>query len=301
MRNQHVLHQGLQSRRKSLDRIHFFRDQFVFNQDVTEKLAFVRVAEGTMVAELLQLSDVVEDGARKQQVRIGFGIMPQDHAAKIAQAEDVFQQPSVVRVVHDFGRWRALQSRHNLRVLYHGIEELPEPGIPYRSDDLEELRIELVHIFFGVREEIGGIDFAFLGPADLFDGQLQFIPVGFDARLNLYKIVALKRRRHAVKAIPHASLDAPGGVAQLQAQVGFSFPRGADFFYTDKKVRGNGLAVLETGDKALFHVPDFFLGRMPNLRPDLFLESSFSGAAATCSIGSSFTAAVSVYPGLICT
>ncbi len=151
-----------------------------------------------------------------------------------------------------------------------------------------------------MREEIRGY-FAFLGAGNLFDGQLEFVAVIFDARLNLHKIVALKRGGHLVESIPHARLDASSGVAKLQAQVGFPFARGANFFYTDKKMRGNGLAVLEARDKALFHVPDFFFGRIPHLRPDLFLESSFSGAAATSSIGSAFTAAVSVYPGLIWT
>ena len=150
-------------------------------------------------------------------------------------------------------------------------------------------------------EEIRGIDFAFLGAANFLDGELKFIAVILDARLDLHKIVALERGGHAVKPFPHARLDASGGVAKLQSQVSFAIAGGANFFYTDKKVSGNGLAVLETGDKALFHVPDFFLGRMPNLRPDLFFESSFSGAAATSSIGSAFTAAVSVYPGLIWT
>jgi hypothetical protein len=152
-----------------------------------------------------------------------------------------------------------------------------------------------------VGEEIRGIDFAFLDAANFLDGQLKLVAVIFDARLNLHEIVALKRRRHAVKTVPHARLDAPGGVAKLQAQIGFAFASRANFFFTDKKMGGNGLAVLETRDKALFHVPDFFFGRIPNLRPDLFFESSFSGAAATSSIGSAFTAAVSVYPGLIWT
>src|SRR4029077_15821213 len=137
-------------------------------------------------------------------------------------------------------------------------------------------------------------DFILLSAANFFDSELELIAIILHARLNLHKIVTLEGCRHAVKPFPHARLDTPGGVAKLQAQVGFAFAGGSDFFYTDKKVRGNGLAVLEIRDKALFHVPDFFFGRMPHFRPDLFLESSFSGAAATSSMGSAFTAAVSV-------
>src|SRR5579864_2027168 len=227
--------------------------------------------------------------------------MAEDHAAKIAQAQDVFEQPSVVGVVHHFGCGGALQSRDNCRVLNHTFEKLPEPRIFHRRDDCEKLRVQLVYVFLRVREEVRGIDFAFLGAANFLDGELNLVAVIFDARLHLHEIVALKRAGHAVKPFPHARLDASGGVAKFQPQVGFPLAGGANFFFTDTKVGGNGLAVLETRDKALFHVPDFFLGRMPNLRPDLFFEWSFSGAAATSSIGSAFTAAVSVYPGLIWT
>src|SRR5579872_6338861 len=142
-------------------------------------------------------------------------------------------------------------------------------------------------------EKIGGIDFAFLGAADFVDGQLQFVAVIFDARLHFHIVIAFKRRCHLVEAVPHAGLDAPRGIAQLQAQVGLAFASGANFLYTDKKVGGNGLAVLESSDEVLLHVPGFLLrGRIPNFLPP-FLESSLSGVAATSSIGSAFTAAVS--------
>ncbi len=39
-----------------------------------------------------------------------------------------------------------------------------------------------------------------------------------------------------VKPVPHARFDAPGGIAKLQAQVGFAIARRANFLYTDKKV-----------------------------------------------------------------
>ncbi len=73
--------------------------------------------------------------------------MAEDHAAKIAQAEDVFEQASVEGVMHDFGRGRALQSRNNFRVLHHAVEKLPQPGIFHRCDDFEQLGVHLVHIF----------------------------------------------------------------------------------------------------------------------------------------------------------
>ncbi len=66
MRNEHVLHQSFQCGRKSFDGVHLFRDQFVFDQDVAEELALIGITQRALVTEFLQLSDIVEDGARQQ-------------------------------------------------------------------------------------------------------------------------------------------------------------------------------------------------------------------------------------------
>src|SRR5580692_8066189 len=122
-----------------------------------------------------------------------------------------------------------------------------------------------------------------------------FVAIRLDARLNFHEVIALERCSHAIEPVPLPRLDAAGGIAQFDAQVGFPLAGGANFLFTDEKVSGDGLAVLEARYEALFHVPDFFFGKIPSLLLLLLdLESSFSGAAATSSIGSAFTAAVSV-------
>src|SRR5712692_2488875 len=66
MADEHVLNQRLQVPGKSRNRIHFFRDLLVLDQDVPEQLALVGVAEGPLIAQLLQFSEVVQDRARQQ-------------------------------------------------------------------------------------------------------------------------------------------------------------------------------------------------------------------------------------------
>ena len=161
---------------------------------------------------------------------------------------------------------------------------------------LEQTGIKLLHILPGVQKEIRVVYFILLSTTNFFDGKLNFIAVIFDARLDFYKIVAFKRSRSLIETVPHARLDPAGRIAQLETQIGFPFPRGANLFFTDKKVGGNVLVGRKTGDEKLFHVSGFFLGSIKSLLPDFFLVSSLSlsGVAATSSIGSLFTPAVSV-------
>jgi hypothetical protein len=84
MGNQHVLHQRLQPGRKPIDGVHLLGDQFVLDEDVSEELAFVGVAQGALITEFPQLSHVMQDGAREQQVSVHFGVMTEHQAAQFA-------------------------------------------------------------------------------------------------------------------------------------------------------------------------------------------------------------------------
>src|SRR4029079_5877356 len=118
------------------------------------------------------------------------------------------------------------------------------------------------------------------------DGKLYLVSIIFDAGLNLHEVITLKGGDALLKAIPHASLDPARRIAQLKAQISFSFASGANFLFTDKKMGGDNLIGLKSGDEALLHASGVFLGRIKSLLPDFFFTSSFSGAAATSSIAS---------------
>ena len=191
---------------------------------------------------------------------------------------------------------RALEARNNFRVQHDALKKLPQPGIADRGDNIEQPGVQPADIFLRVREEIRRVHFRFVRAANFFDGELEFVAVIFDARLDFHKIITLKCGRSLFEPVPHARLDSARGIAQFEAEIGFPLAGGADFFFTDKKVGGDILVGLQAGDEKLFHALGFFFGRIRSLLFDFFFESSlsFSGVAATSSIGSLFTAAVSV-------
>jgi hypothetical protein len=151
-----------------------------------------------------------------------------------------------------------------------------------------------------VRKKIRGVDLTLLGAANFLDAELNSRAVVLDPSLNFHEIIALEGGSAPLEPVPHPGFDAARGVAELQSKVGFALPRDAHFLFTDEKMGGDGLAVFEARDENLLH--DFFLGRGNHLRPDFFCDLSLlSGVGATSSMApASFTAAVSVYPGLIC-
>src|SRR6266478_1450938 len=293
MADEHVQHERLQIGRKSIEGVNFSGDAFIFNQNVTQQLAFVGVTERALVAQFLKLSHIMEHGASQQQVGIRLRILRKNRPAQAAQADHVFKQAAKIRVMHHLSRRGAFKARDNFRVGYDGIQKAPQPGIFHGGAEGTEFCVKLVHIFRSVSEEIGRVHFAFFRAADLVDGNLELAAVAFDAGLHLHEIVPLEGGRVALEAVPHASFDGAGAVTQFQAEVGFPLARGTNFFFANKKIGGDRLFGLQGGDEGLFHVPDFFLGMSNNFRPDFFL-SSLSGVTATSSMGWLVTAAESV-------
>ncbi len=73
MADQEMLDDGFQICGKTLDGIHGVGDGFQFHDDVAEELAFGGVADGAVVAEFVELADVVEDGDGQQKSRFSSG------------------------------------------------------------------------------------------------------------------------------------------------------------------------------------------------------------------------------------
>ena len=70
MADQKMLDDGFEFGRKTFNRVHEGSDGFEFEDDVTEELTFGSVADGAVVAEFIELADVVEDGNGQQQVGV---------------------------------------------------------------------------------------------------------------------------------------------------------------------------------------------------------------------------------------
>ena len=69
------------------------------HDQVADELALIGVGEGAVVAELVDLADVVEEDARQQEVAVELGVEVDDPVGDREDGDDVFEQPPVVGVV----------------------------------------------------------------------------------------------------------------------------------------------------------------------------------------------------------
>ena len=69
------------------------------HDQVADELPLVGVGEGAVVAQLVDLADVVQEDARQQQVAVELGIEVGDPVGRRQERDDVLEQPAVVGVV----------------------------------------------------------------------------------------------------------------------------------------------------------------------------------------------------------
>ena len=111
MTDEEMLEDDFEIGRKAGDGVHGFVDGFEFHDDVAEELALYGVADGAVVAELVEFADVVENGGGKQEIEVELGIMRGGKLGETAKAKDVLEEAAEISVVHDFGGRRALVFR----------------------------------------------------------------------------------------------------------------------------------------------------------------------------------------------
>ena len=114
---------------KAFDFVDRARDGFQFHDDVAEELAFGGVADGALVAEFVELADVVEDGGGEEQVDVELSVVPRYNFGQAAKADDVFEQAAHIGVMHDFGGGCALVACCGRGFGDDLQDELFEPGI----------------------------------------------------------------------------------------------------------------------------------------------------------------------------
>src|SRR5713101_4174210 len=96
---------------------------------MAEKLAGGGVADGALVAELIELADIVKDASGEQEIDIKLGIMRGDAAGHAAEGHDMFEQAAEIRVVHDLGGWGALIAARGFGIGENAEDEPFQPRI----------------------------------------------------------------------------------------------------------------------------------------------------------------------------
>ena len=157
-------------------------------------------------------------------------------------------------------------------IFHHTHQQSLDPRILGRVHRFIQPRIKLFDILLGMRQKIRKLIVVLRTRRNVLDGKLQLLIIKFRARTHFHHIVALEKRDHRLKSIPHFSGNCAGAIRQLKLQPGPAGPRrSANFLRAHQKCRRDRLSVAQIGNKERLHcAPAAFFA---------FFESFLSGAS----------------------
>ncbi len=208
---------------------------------MAEELAFDGVADGALVAKFVELTDVVQNRGRQQQINVELRVVDSDLPREAAQADDVLEQAAEISVVHHFRRGSAFVFRGDGGVRNDGGRELFQPGIRDRARIFQKLGVELADVFFGVGKKVSQVDLLGFREPKLLQRELRLVAVNLDTRVYLDEIVAADVLRRDVELIPHTSFDGAAAIAELEAQVGLALAGVANLFFVNEEKSSDAL------------------------------------------------------------
>ena len=141
-----------QARREIGQVAQFVRHHAQGDGDMSDELAVVRIGEAALVVQLVDLADVVQHHAGKQQVAVDARVVRRHQFCQGAERKHVLDQPAQEGVMNLFGGWGAAVSGGDVRVGQHGFEQRPQVRI---GKARRRCRAVPVHISSGSRFEDG--------------------------------------------------------------------------------------------------------------------------------------------------
>ena len=126
MTQNHMLEKVPQFDRELGKRAEFFRKHPDPNRYVADELALRRVAKATIIAQFVNLSDIVKDNTRNEQVQIDSAVVPRYQPGEFQQRKHMLEQSAPKRMVHRFGRWCDAVPDGNVRVIQKRIDQFPD-------------------------------------------------------------------------------------------------------------------------------------------------------------------------------
>src|SRR5262245_66673986 len=109
MRDDEVLHKDLQVTGKVFDLRDFLVHNFKFQYHMPQKLPFIGVAEASGIGEFPDLSNVVNNCSREQEVEIDSLVVLDYQLTQFAERQCVLEQSSKPSVMQRFGGRRLLE------------------------------------------------------------------------------------------------------------------------------------------------------------------------------------------------
>ena len=88
-----------------------------------KQLTAAGVGKRPVVAKLVNLADIVQEGAREQQVAVDLRVIPGNQIAGTEQRHNVIQEPANVSVMKSLRGWRAAICESNFRIKHKRLHQ----------------------------------------------------------------------------------------------------------------------------------------------------------------------------------
>src|ERR1022692_3942316 len=128
----------------------FGLQHFQFDDHVPEQLAARRVRERAIVSEFVNLADIVQKSAGKQQITIDLRIVLAHQVAGTEKRNYVIEQSADIGMVQSLGGGSIAIGLGNVRVGHESFHQRPEIGIANGIDESCQGLPELADVFGGL-------------------------------------------------------------------------------------------------------------------------------------------------------
>ena len=145
MTDDHVLHQCSQPRWKIRQRAEFIAHHAQREHHVTQQLPFGGVPETAVVAQLVNLTDVVKHHPGQQQVET-HAVMLRRHHAQPAKRQHVFEQSAQPSVVDLLSGGRLAIPLRDFRIIEDRFDQRLQVRISHGAGDLSHFSPHLIGI-----------------------------------------------------------------------------------------------------------------------------------------------------------
>src|SRR5690348_14684172 len=120
----HVLQSDQKLRRKSGDPDCVVTKHAQANGNVTYQPPFICVIESPVISQLIQLAQIMQDGAGEQQIPRDPGIVALKEIRCVTKGNHVLQQPAQIGMVHELGCRGLAEAASNVVVVQNRNQQL---------------------------------------------------------------------------------------------------------------------------------------------------------------------------------
>src|ERR1700730_13495915 len=138
MADDEVLNQCLERVRETWHLNELRLQHLQFDDHVPKQLTPRTVGKGAIVSELVDLADIMQEGAGEQQITVHLRIVAAHEVAGVAQRDDVLKQAADERMMQGLGGGRIAVSFGAFRIGHASLNQRLEMGVLESSDEARQ-------------------------------------------------------------------------------------------------------------------------------------------------------------------